>query len=600
MKQNSILTDKILFYALMGLLFLMPLVYFTYAFDIFGSPKLLLLRVAGAILLSLLIINWYQGKLTNPLSSPIFIAITIFVVIQLLATVFSVNQLISLIGLRRRYFGLSTIIALYIIFLAVSLRQWSKKEISFFLQAIVYSAAFVALIGIAQALGSTFPYDLKQNFGATAYSTFGNPNFTGIYLVMSLPLALSLWRQEKNYYKIFYLLIVLLQITGLILTNSSGALLGGAAAITIYFLAQYKPWQKIGRGQFIVITLLLAGLVSAGAFLVISNEPASVTARARIWRASSRLIGANPILGVGPDAMRYQIPKYLASDKTLNKEQYDDSHNLFLTIAGTSGLPGLFTFLALLFVAGKSLIKKLSADNSSRTLAAALLASGGGYLAAEMVNPDDLVPMTIFWFILGLTASLTYNSGKRLNPNTAAAATAPALLLAVFLTILAGRNFLAETLLLKAEQSQDLNSIVTTFQRTQAAFPYYDWYYIRLSDRLTGLVGQGDRGAFLLSKKAAVTAQKLAPLDADNFVALGTIYRQWAVATADKSYARLAIEQYHQALNINPYNLFALYDLALTYADLGDNDEAEKWANRLREKAPEAAYLELKKELLQH
>lgn len=580
---NGTFPEKATPYLAAFLLFLMPLSYLNAAFDIFGAPKIFLLRLTAAGLLGLAALHRFQGRSINPIKNPIVLAASIFLLTQILATLFSINPLISVIGLRRRYLGLSTIMAEYILFIGVSLTVWSKKNVITMFRAITASAAFVAAIGIIQALGSSFPYDLKEQFGSAAYSTLGNPNFTGIFLAMTIPLCLVLIADEdKLNYRMIYLSALLIQIAGLILTNSSGALIGAAAAI-LFFNIIVKPRLKLTATQKIAAAAAAAAILIGGVTMLAAKESTSARSRLRAWNAAMKLIAARPLIGVGPDAMRLAMPKFLDSDRLLNQEIYEDGHNLFLTVSGTSGLLGLTAFTALLFAAATSLRRLMNVE-PRRTTAAGLAAAGAGYLLAEMFNPDDLVPLTLFWFLLGLSAALSFTDERRAkNGKTWLFFAVPAAVGILFFATLAYRNLTAEIYLLGAERQRSFTPVTREYQKVAAAFPYYDWYYTRLSGRLLPLIEQGDQKAFDVAVRAAKKALILNDRESSNHLILGDIYMRRGVAAKKTKFYFLAIDEYKTAVRQNRFNLEAVRGLALTYNQLGDSQAAAYWANRFVE-----------------
>ncbi len=582
--------EKISQYLVIVLVALIPLLFLSSAYDSFLSLKIFLLRAISASLLIIILVRYFRERLKNPLKNPLIIIATVFIVIEILATVFSIDPLASVIGLRKRYFGLSTYVALYAVFLAIAAGSWSRQSISTLIKVIVFSAAAVSLIGIGQVFGITFPKDLTQNFGTAAYSTLGNPNFLGIYLAIALPLSLALFYEndvKNKYYRPVVLSITIILLIGIILTKSSGSVFGAIVALISFYVVFYRPWEKLGRAKSTIAIIAALLIIATSVFVFVSIDSSSMLSRIRSWSGIGKMISSRPVLGFGPDAIARELPKHQTTDKIYSQEIYHDAHNVLLTVAATSGLAGLAAFMAMLFFALKNLWMARRNESFSIYLAAGLIAAIAGYLSAEMINPDNIVPATLLWVILGLSASLTrLENNKNHNSRAWIVMALPFGFVAIFLVALAFKNLSAEVYLAEAEQQQSYSSAVMSYHRAQSVFPYYSIYYVRLNDRLGEMVRQGNSQSFELSETAVKKAIQIAPLEADNYVALGTLYLSWAPKAGKSSYHNAAISNYKKALEINPLNLFATYDLAFAFAKSKKDKQAEVWLKRYREIAP--------------
>lgn len=582
--------EKINQYLVILLVAALPLLFLSSAHDSFLSLKIFVLRVISASLLIVLLLRFFQGRVLNPLKNPLIIIATVFIVVEILATVFSIDPLTSVIGLRKRYFGLSTYMALYAVFIAIAAGSWSRQSISMLIKVIVISAAAVSLVGIGQVLGITFPKDLTQNFGAAAYSTLGNPNFLGIYLAIALPLSLALFYEndvKNKYYRPVVLSTTIILLIGIILTRSSGSVFGAIVALISFYVVFYRPWEKLGRAKSTIVIIAAFLIIATSVFVFMNIDSSSMRSRIRSWSGIGKMISSRPVLGFGPDAIARELPKHQATDKTYSQEIYQDAHNVLLTVAATSGLAALAAFMAMLFFALKNLWMARRNESFSIYLAAGLIAAIVGYLSAEMINPDNIVPATLLWVILGLSASLTrLENNKKNNSRAWIVMALPFGFVAIFLAALAFKNLSAELYLAEAEQQQSYSSAVMSYNRAQSVFPYYSFYYVRLNDRLGEMVRQGNSQSFELSETAVKKAIQIAPLEADNYVALGTLYLSWSSKAGKSSYHDAAISNYKKALEINPLNLFATYDLAFAFAKSKNNKHAAVWLKRYKEIAP--------------
>ena len=86
------------------------------------------------------------------------------------------------------------------------------------------------------------------------------------------------------------------------------------------------------------------------------------------------------------------------------------------------------------------------------------------------------------------------------------------------------------------------------------------------------------RTAFRIA--AADRAIEKAPLESDNYVIKGSVYRNLAKAGGAKSNIFIAAALYRQALGLNRLNLHALRDLIDCHLMLGDERRARYYINR--------------------
>lgn len=219
-----------------------------------------------------------------------------------------------------------------------------------------------------------------------------------------------------------------------------------------------------------------------------------------------------------------------------------------------------------------------------------LVAAVGGYLTAELVNPDDIVPLTFLWLCLAMGGSLATGVSRfpvkrgELLFGTYLVVT----ILALLLVILSFYPFLAEVHLLRAEEtpSSSLEVMLREFSLAQRYNPYYDRYPFRVSGRLIDLIERRpsqnpnlNLGIVTQAINSGEAAIRKSPLEADNYVILGKVYRTLGRVTGKKEYYYQGIDLYRQALKKNKYHIWAIYGLAKSYYYLGDKKNALKWIN---------------------
>ncbi len=575
--------DEVSFWVLSATALVLPLIFTTQTADVFGVSKVTWIRLAAMILVFLGALRIASsGKLRVP-SGPLFIIAMAFLATVTISTILSVHVPTSVLGLRKRFFGLSTYLPLLIMFFTTVTIKWDYRRLNRFAWMLAAGAALTSLVGLNQALGSAWPADLKSAFDARAYATIGNPNFVGIYLVMALPIAASLISAESNRWRKGLAAIVsVLIVCTIIATKSSGAMLG-LVIVTIAYLL-FTNSDKLRDSKVLATVLVLLVIVSMlGFFFIFQPESGSRRSRTAAWQASLRVINERPWFGSGPDSGRFVIGKEVRpQDGAPGQEVFEDAHNLFLTHATTSGLVAAALFVGLVIM---GVIAAAKAAGETGGPAAVILYGTSsamiGYTAATMVNPDNIVSLGIFWLLLGVAG------GRRWDYTEHSVATpiAVPLIVVVSLAAVVGTAasvypFIAEIHLRRADNEQVVERMIAEYQLAEQANPYYDHYAIRITDRLTPLIDPGQPGVNDLALKAADRAISKSPLEADNYVVKGTIFRSLAKRGNDQRHLEDALKLYRKALRLNPRNLFAMRNLAESYFLMGDRTKAGLWLDR--------------------
>ncbi|MCL6441244.1 MAG: O-antigen ligase family protein, partial [Thermoleophilum sp.] len=138
------------------------------------------------------------------------------------------------------------------------------------------------------------------------------------------------------------------------LNDASGADVLAAAAVAAVAVAQRR------RGRALAAVIVLCGLAVAYFSAIAPPEvrariinPGSGTGRTDLWTVATRMIEANPLLGVGVGNFPEEAGRYLLVPGLLRETQFivvdpKVAHNAYLEVAAETGLPGLALFIALL------------------------------------------------------------------------------------------------------------------------------------------------------------------------------------------------------------------------------------------------------------
>ncbi len=312
-------------------------------------------------------------------------------------------------------------VALYVLFISTyfvaanGIRN--KKYIMKSIIAILTGGFISSALGIYQnffseASSTWVDADLFEDISIRVVGTFGNPNVFGEYLVMIIPLAISLIFLLKGKNKIPMILCAGAMLTTLVFTWSRGAWLAMLVALVL-FLFMYK-----GLGfKFIfpalcalpLLPVLLPDSITSRIMSIGDMTDSSTAYRFSIYTSSLRLILDYFFTGIGVGATVFSsvYAKYALSGAVFAQH----SHNLYMQILAELGVLGALSFIALLVNYARLILTTYSKDGYRfyRTVALAL---GLGLVAVLFQGLTDHVWYNYriylyFWMIMGLSVGVS-------------------------------------------------------------------------------------------------------------------------------------------------------------------------------------------------
>jgi O-antigen ligase len=199
-----------------------------------------------------------------------------------------------------------------------------------------------------------FPYGLRQmlRFGDRLGVGLYESNYLATILVLLVPIAFALSSQERlPMRRVFWAGCGLLLVLMVFLASSRGAFVGLLAAGMVFV------YRRRGLGGAVAVMLVLLGSVlllptdlgtrAVATLFQDSGElppglEQSNRAHVALFWAALRMIGDNPLIGVGPLNFKSLSTLYTGLD------QGNIAHNSFLEVAAEFGLPALGVFVLLL------------------------------------------------------------------------------------------------------------------------------------------------------------------------------------------------------------------------------------------------------------
>ncbi|KKR15292.1 MAG: hypothetical protein UT42_C0005G0012 [Candidatus Falkowbacteria bacterium GW2011_GWA2_39_24] len=336
--------------------------------NIFELPKAIIFRT----LLYLLLLT-YLAQLIVSRTRPLWgkwlwplLAIVLLLIINIFV---SLAPSASWWGVYFRQQGLFMLLHYLLFFWLVLQQPYGRQQYRQLVLTILLSSTVVCLYGLIQFLGLD-PWRWSET-SARIFSTLGQPNFFGYYLLLVIPLTVwSLYYLTRNFLTRFALLLLLLaQLSCLFLTASRGAWVGlaGATAVWLLFGLYQKGSKKILIIVFCLGLILFGGLVLAGRWQIMPTADNfylrrlqsitdwhSPTVRLRVlyWRATADIADqANwpqCLLGFGKDTQRNVFVSHYAPQWGLLEKVNtlpDRAHNILFDHWLEFGWLGLLAWL---------------------------------------------------------------------------------------------------------------------------------------------------------------------------------------------------------------------------------------------------------------
>lgn len=231
------------------------------------------------------------------------------------------------------------------------------------------------------------------------FSTFFDPNFAGVFLVLTFILfCQNLFVSLKNKQRFRVILLILfcfLSLLAIFLTHSRSAFIALIFGTSTLLILHHKLKILIPSIMVLFFGLMIfsnSNVESLNPFRVVSSEARIDSAKAALFIASK-----NPILGVGFNTYRYAQVKYgFRYEKTLFPSNSDaGTDNSYLFVMATTGIVGFVAFIAFLFAIFKS-IKNSSTDILNSTVIPSLIS----VLVASFFINVLFYPLIMTWIFI--------------------------------------------------------------------------------------------------------------------------------------------------------------------------------------------------------
>ena len=405
--------NKVIEYSFYALFFLVPLVFSGDTSELFELNKMWLTFAITAIIGAAWASKMVLQKKMVIQRTPIDILLLLFLVSQIISSIFSLDQYVSWWGYYSRFNGglLSTIC--YIILYYAFVSNMEAKQVFRTILVSLISGLFVSLWGFPSHFGAdptclVFRGTLDTScwtdaFKPTirAFSTLGQPAWLAAYMAFLIPVSMA-YTVKNSTNKVTYISYLLLTIFFYLLLlfsdTRAGYIAFWAANIlfwaAIFFKKMYPKKQFFKQLLIINIFLILSSFVFGHGLDSFRNyasplfpKPAPTAAPAQtqtaqtgsnttapastasipnsinitdsgkirllVWKGAINAWENNPLFGTGVETYAFAYYKYKLPAHNLTSEWdylYNKAHNEYLNYLATTGIFGLGTYLGFIGV----------------------------------------------------------------------------------------------------------------------------------------------------------------------------------------------------------------------------------------------------------
>ncbi len=345
---------------------LLPLFYFLVSVSFYLRTydscqiKITLVQIGGVILLAIWLL-----KILNQSSSPFQRDVPPPLVLPLLLIL--VSGIISFLLARLKFASFPELVRriIYVGLALIVLTEFNTEEKIRYLFTFLIAACTVSTVyGLIQYLDYRFfpplpepgldPFIWRGAFGQRVFSTFGNPNFYGDFLVTLSPLLLGLVLKSRN--KFLFFLFLLLSFN-LVYTYSKAAWIGYTVGVVVFLLISVIYFSHLQKKNLRrMVTIFAVGLLLIcviGVTIFVKRRVDSVRFRIFTWLSTWEMILKRPIQGNGIGTFYVTYPLYrrphIFHIEGKHNTETDHPENEYSEIWYDEGLIGFGIFLWLIF-----------------------------------------------------------------------------------------------------------------------------------------------------------------------------------------------------------------------------------------------------------
>lgn len=337
--------------------------------------------------------RWYGHR------TPIDLGVFAFLGACLLATAFSPQPLVSLVGLKKFYL----VTAAYLVAFSVS----GQRRLDELVGLLVFMASLTAIYGLA-----VFAFCGQWTLLGTQTMALTTSGILMQVSLLSLGLAVCL---RPGPWRLAAVAATAILTVSLVFTKSLSSWLGWlAGGLALLIMCGRRKWAAFAAVSGAVLILAI-GLAPSGLFYHYDfreYKTWSWSVRQTIWRTGWEIIKDRPVTGYGLIDFNEIYARKRASmnyGQEADKRSFGHLHNNFLQVAAIGGGAGLAAFCFMLFVVFKFLRGRWPSSSPwAKAYLSGIIASSLAFLVNGLAewNYGDSEVMTIFWTLAGAALAL--------------------------------------------------------------------------------------------------------------------------------------------------------------------------------------------------
>jgi len=599
--------DQWAFYGFLAIAITLPLAMSRITYDQFDIAKILSLRVITLVTLFFWVWKMLTSKKQELRWSYVDFAVVAFLLLAFISTVTSIHFPTALHGKFKRYEGFLTFLNYGMLYFLALQVFTSFERLSALSKVLTFTGGAVAFYGVLQYMGldpfpwATLPFEERRSF-----STFGNPDLLGGFLVILLPITAAEFLRAKGKNNILMFGILLLTLMSLLWAYTRGSWIAAAVAALVFVVIGIQEviarWRKISVvvaafASVFAITAILSATMGNSVLNLVERlksithvTQGSAASRIEIWKAGLQAIQDRPVFGWGPDTFRltserFETLKYVQIGQ--GRTVADNAHNYIVQLAAGIGVPAtvifVLFFLAIIFIAIRYTWKM---RGDEKLIHVAFISAAVGYFVHLLFGVSVSGSTGIFWLIISaLLASAPIVKTAQLNGSLSIASLKVAMVAMVAVSIMsayyglsmyAGDYNYAKAV--RQGNAGNLEQAVLSYERAINLYNngrYYDGYGMFLER--SGIARQ-DKETISRAVSVYEAAVAMEPYEADHYVFLAGAKVRLATSANDPM-LESAIQTLRKALEVrqNAYSARALlsnilvfqkkYEEALEYLD---------------------------------
>ncbi len=402
MEKISSYSDKIIHVGFALLALLVPLLLTPVNYELFEYNKMMAVYGITAVIVGAWVSKMLVQKRLSVTRTPFDIPIVLFVLSQLLSTLFSMDPHVSWFGYYSRFNGGMLSVFCYTLLFYAFVSNIQKEFLPKFARFLFGTATIVSIYGALEHFGID-KHLWVQDVQARVFSTLGQPNWLAAYVVALIPMTLAIAYSRKSNWPntILPTAITFLYFVTLLYTRSRSGLVAFIVTDFVFWGIMFilskrsKENKRVTLKQQIAPAFVFHLILAIFFFFTGSNNPnldryttlqglrGQLTAatspavtqptetqptgpvletggtesgviRSYVWQGAIQAWRSSPktmLIGTGTETFAFAFYQHKPLGHNLTSEWdflYNKAHNEYLNYLATTGIFGLGTYLAFL------------------------------------------------------------------------------------------------------------------------------------------------------------------------------------------------------------------------------------------------------------